>query len=477
MNSTARTILFWVALLLTALLLYQVVQRTTADSESQFNFTQFMEAVERGGVRRVSIAEFEVTGELTSGEFFKTYIPMEYPELLTILRERNVEIEGEPTSQSPWLTALLSWAPFLFIIGFWIFFMRQMQSGGNKALSFGKSKARLLTAHQKKITFKDVAGVDEAKEELHEIIDFLKEPQKFQKLGGRIPKGVLLVGPPGTGKTLLARAIAGEANVPFFSISGSDFVEMFVGVGASRVRDLFEQGKKNAPCIIFIDEIDAVGRHRGAGLGGGHDEREQTLNQLLVEMDGFESNEGVILIAATNRPDVLDPALLRPGRFDRNVMVPRPDVKGRAGILAVHTRKVPLSEDVDISVIARGTPGFTGADLANLINEAALSAARMNQKAVAMEDFEASKDKVLMGGARRSFAHQRGGKEGYRIPRGRTRLGRRHGSRRGPAAQSDDHSSWNGLGRHNAVAGRRPAYISALVPGRSTRHHDGWTAG
>ena len=403
MNSTARTILFWVALLLTAVLLYQVVQRTTAGTESQFNFTQFMEEVERGGVRRVSIAEFEVTGELTSGEFFKTYIPMEYPELLSILRERNVEIEGEPTNQSPWLTALLSWAPFLFIIGFWIFFMRQMQSGGNKALSFGKSKARLLTAHQKKITFKDVAGVDEAKEELHEIIDFLKEPQKFQKLGGRIPKGVLLVGPPGTGKTLLARAIAGEANVPFFSISGSDFVEMFVGVGASRVRDLFEQGKKNAPCIIFIDEIDAVGRHRGAGLGGGHDEREQTLNQLLVEMDGFESNEGVILIAATNRPDVLDPALLRPGRFDRRVVVPRPDVKGREGILAVHTRKVPLSEDVDISVIARGTPGFTGADLANLINEAALSAAGMNQKAVAMEDFEASKDKVLMGVARRSL--------------------------------------------------------------------------
>ena len=403
MNSTARTILFWVALLLTAVLLYQVVQRTTAGTESQFNFTQFMEEVERGGVRRVSIAEFEVTGELTSGEFFKTYIPMEYPELLSILRERNVEIEGEPTNQSPWLTALLSWAPFLFIIGFWIFFMRQMQSGGNKALSFGKSKARLLTAHQKKITFKDVAGVDEAKEELHEIIDFLKEPQKFQKLGGRIPKGILLVGPPGTGKTLLARAIAGEANVPFFSISGSDFVEMFVGVGASRVRDLFEQGKKNAPCIIFIDEIDAVGRHRGAGLGGGHDEREQTLNQLLVEMDGFESNEGVILIAATNRPDVLDPALLRPGRFDRRVVVPRPDVKGREGILAVHTRKVPLSEDVDISVIARGTPGFTGADLANLINEAALSAAGMNQKAVAMEDFEASKDKVLMGVARRSL--------------------------------------------------------------------------
>ena len=403
MNSTAKTILFWVALLLTAVLLYQVVQRTTTGTEADFNFTRFMEEVERGAVREVTIAESEVTGELTSGEAFRTYIPMDYPELLSLLRERNVIIEGEPTNQSPWLTALLSWAPFLFIIGFWIFFMRQMQSGGNKALSFGKSRARLLTAHQKKITFKDVAGVDEAKDELHEIIDFLKEPQKFQKLGGRIPKGVLLVGPPGTGKTLLARAIAGEANVPFFSISGSDFVEMFVGVGASRVRDLFEQGKKNAPCIIFIDEIDAVGRHRGAGLGGGHDEREQTLNQLLVEMDGFESNEGVILVAATNRPDVLDPALLRPGRFDRRVIVPRPDVKGREGILAVHIRKIPLTDDVDISVIARSTPGFTGADLANLINEAALKAARMNHKAVAMEDFEASKDKVLMGVARRSL--------------------------------------------------------------------------
>ena len=403
MNSTTKTILFWVALLLTAVLLYQVVQRTTTRAEAEFNFSRFMEEVERGAVREVTIADSQVTGELTSGEAFRTYIPMEYPELLSLLRERDVVIEGEPSNQSPWLTALLSWAPFLFIIGFWIFFMRQMQSGGNKALSFGKSRARLLTAHQKKITFKDVSGVDEAKEELHEIIDFLKEPQKYQKLGGRIPKGVLLVGPPGTGKTLLARAIAGEANVPFFSISGSDFVEMFVGVGASRVRDLFEQGKKNAPCIVFIDEIDAVGRHRGAGLGGGHDEREQTLNQLLVEMDGFESNEGVILVAATNRPDVLDPALLRPGRFDRRVVVPRPDVRGREGILAVHIRKIPLMDDVDLGVIARSTPGFSGADLANLINEAALNAARMSHKAVGMEDFETSKDKVMMGAARKSM--------------------------------------------------------------------------
>ena len=312
----------------------------------------------------------------------------------------NVQEEG---SSSLWWPALYYLLPFLLIFGFWIFMLRQMQSGGNKALSFGKSRAKLLNNQQKRVTFKDVAGVEEAKEELQEIIEFLKEPQKFQKLGGRIPKGVLMMGPPGTGKTLLARAIAGEANVPFFSISGSDFVEMFVGVGASRVRDLFEQGKKNAPCIIFIDEIDAVGRHRGAGLGGGHDEREQTLNQLLVEMDGFESNDGVILIASTNRPDVLDPALLRPGRFDRRVVVSRPDVRGREGILKVHTRKIPLGEDVDISVIARGTPGFTGADLANLVNEAALNAARYNKKLVAMADFELAKDKVLMGAERKSM--------------------------------------------------------------------------
>ena len=403
LNSTARTILFWVALLVTAVVLYQVVQATTSTAERDYTFTEFIDEVEKGNIARVTIADSTVRGETTGSEAFTTYIPIEDPDLLDLLREKNVAITGEPTNPNPWLTTLIGYAPFLLLIGFWIFFMRQMQSGGNKALSFGKSRARLLTAHQKKVTFKDVAGVDEAKEELHEIIDFLKEPQKFQKLGGRIPKGVLLVGPPGTGKTLLARAIAGEANVPFFSISGSDFVEMFVGVGASRVRDLFEQGKKNAPCIIFIDEIDAVGRHRGAGLGGGHDEREQTLNQLLVEMDGFESNEGVILVAATNRPDVLDPALLRPGRFDRRVVVPRPDVGGRAGILQVHVRKIPLADDVDIEVIARSTPGFSGADLANLVNEAALNAARMNHKVVAMEDFETSKDKVLMGVARKSL--------------------------------------------------------------------------
>ena len=404
MNSTVRTILFWTALLFTAVLLYQVVQYNQTGGEQDFTFTRFMQEVERGNVKDVTLTDLNVTGELSSGgERFKTVVPREYPALIGILRDGGVQIKIQEENQSPWLVALVSWAPFLLLIGFWIFFMRQMQSGGNRALSFGKSKARLLTAHQKKVTFKDVAGVEEAKEELQEIIDFLKEPQKFQKLGGRIPKGVLLVGPPGTGKTLLARAIAGEANVPFFSMSGSDFVEMFVGVGASRARDLFEQAKKNAPCIIFIDEIDAVGRHRGAGLGGGHDEREQTLNQLLVEMDGFESNEGVILIAATNRPDVLDPALLRPGRFDRRVVVPRPDVRGRGGILAVHVRKVPLSDDVDISVIARSTPGFTGADLANLVNEAALNAARVNQKAVTHEDFELAKDKVLMGVARKSM--------------------------------------------------------------------------
>jgi len=403
LNSTAKTILFWILILATAVLLYQVVQHTSSGREQVFPFSRFLEEIDRNNVKEVTIAESDIRGHLASGESFKTVMPMDYPELINMLRDKHVQITGEKPSQSPWLAALVSWAPFLFLIGFWIFFMRQMQSGGNKALSFGKSRARLLTAHQKKVTFKDVAGVEEAKEELQEIIDFLKEPQKFQKLGGRIPKGVLLVGPPGTGKTLLARAIAGEANVPFFSISGSDFVEMFVGVGASRVRDLFEQGKKNAPCIIFIDEIDAVGRHRGAGLGGGHDEREQTLNQLLVEMDGFESNEGVILIAATNRPDVLDPALLRPGRFDRRVVVARPDVKGREGILAVHVRKIPLSEDVDISVIARSTPGFSGADLANLVNEAALNAARMNQKTVTHDDFELAKDKVLMGVARKSL--------------------------------------------------------------------------
>ena len=367
------------------------------------SFSEFMGSVDAGQIERVTITGNEITGVNTANESFRTYAPPQYEGLANRLIERNVVVSAREPATSPWATLLYSWAPILLIIGFFIFFMRQMQSGGNKALSFGKSKAKLSSSTQKKVTFKDVAGVDEAKEELQEIIDFLREPQKFQKLGGRIPKGVLLLGAPGTGKTLMARAVAGEANVPFFQISGSDFVEMFVGVGASRVRDLFEQGKKNAPCIVFIDEIDAVGRHRGAGLGGGHDEREQTLNQLLVEMDGFEANEGVILVAATNRPDVLDPALLRPGRFDRRIVVNRPDVKGREGILDVHTKKIPMSDDVDVAVLARGSAGFSGADLANLVNEAALYAARYNQKAVRMLDFEFAKDKVLMGAERRSM--------------------------------------------------------------------------
>ena len=404
MNSVVKNIIFWVVMVATALLLWVVVRSTTGERVDTPNFSKFMSEVNSGDVRDVTIAGTEAIGHLKKdGSQFKTIIPPNYNDLYRTLQEKGVSTTIKDTSGGSWMTWLGNGLPLLILLGFWIFFMRQMQSGGNKALSFGKSRARLLSTQQKKVTFKDVAGVDEAKEELHEIIDFLREPQKFQKLGGRIPKGVLLVGPPGTGKTLLARAIAGEANVPFFSISGSDFVEMFVGVGASRVRDLFEQGKKNAPCIIFIDEIDAVGRHRGAGLGGGHDEREQTLNALLVEMDGFESNEGVILIAATNRPDVLDPALLRPGRFDRRVVVPRPDVGGREGILKVHTKKIPLSEDVDITVLARGTPGFSGADLANLVNEAALLAARQNRKHVVMEDFEAAKDKVLMGAERKSM--------------------------------------------------------------------------
>src|SRR2546428_392312 len=366
-------------------------------------FSEFMSWTDSGTVARVTITGQEINGFTKANEHFQVYAPGQYDGLVNKLIDRGVQVTAKEPTVSPWATILYSWGPFLLIIAFWVFFMRQMQSGGNKALSFGKSKAKLSSSSQKKVTFKDVAGVDEAKEELQEIIEFLKEPQKFQKLGGRIPKGVLLMGPPGTGKTLLARAVAGEANVPFFSISGSDFVEMFVGVGASRVRDLFEQGKKNAPCIVFIDEIDAVGRHRGAGLGGGHDEREQTLNQLLVEMDGFESNEGVILVAATNRPDVLDPALLRPGRFDRRVVVPLPDVGGREGILKVHTKKIPLSEDVDISVLARGSPGFSGADLANLVNEAALLAARHNRKQVMMGDFESARYKVLMGAERKSL--------------------------------------------------------------------------
>lgn len=403
MSSNVKTAVFWVVIICAVVLVYMAVRTNRGPTPQSLSVSDFVTSVQDGKIKEANITGTEVQGSMTDGRSFHTVIPPNYPEIYKVMQEKGVKYSWKDSTGSGWVGILFNAVPVLILLGLWIFMMRQMQSGGNKALSFGKSRARLHSSQQKKVTFKDVAGVEEAKEELQEIIEFLREPQKFQKLGGRIPKGVLLVGPPGTGKTLLARAIAGEANVPFFSISGSDFVEMFVGVGASRVRDLFEQGKKNAPCIIFIDEIDAVGRHRGAGLGGGHDEREQTLNQLLVEMDGFESNEGVILVAATNRPDVLDPALLRPGRFDRRVVVDRPDVRGRENILKVHCKKTPLSDDIDLSLIARGTPGFAGADLANLVNEAALIAARQNRKVVTQYDFELAKDKVMMGVERRSM--------------------------------------------------------------------------
>ena len=397
-----KNLALWLVIGLIMVLVFNIFNQSQPQ-EKELIFSDFMAKVTKGEVAEVIVRGADIQGKLTSGEIFRTYAPDD-KDMISELRQKGIRIIAKPVDGNPWyINMLLSWLPMLLFIGVWIFFMRQMQGGGMKALSFGKSRARLQTDKQTKVTFADVAGVDEAKEELQEIIEFLKDPPRFQKLGGRIPKGVLLMGPPGTGKTLLARAIAGEANTPFFSISGSDFVEMFVGVGASRVRDLFEQGKKHAPCIIFVDEIDAVGRHRGAGLGGGHDEREQTLNQLLVEMDGFESNVGVILVAATNRPDVLDPALLRPGRFDRQVVVARPDIKGREGILRVHTKQIPLDADVDLMLLARGTPGFSGADLANLVNESALLAARHNKQSVAMTDFENAKDKVMMGVERRSI--------------------------------------------------------------------------
>ncbi|MFZ0744704.1 MAG: ATP-dependent zinc metalloprotease FtsH [Terracidiphilus sp.] len=406
MNSTVKTIMFWVFILICLMLLWGVVQRgTNMGKEQDVSYSDLLDKIDAGQVQDVTIQGTELHGHMKASpkEEFHTTIPQSTDSLIDKLHAAKVSFTLKDQQNNILIPLLINVGPFVLLGAIWFFMLRQMQSGGNKALSFGKSRARLLSMQQKKITFKDVAGVDEAKEELKEIIEYLREPQKFQKLGGRIPKGVLLVGPPGTGKTLLARAVAGEANVPFFSISGSDFVEMFVGVGASRVRDLFEQGKKNAPCIIFIDEIDAVGRHRGAGLGGGHDEREQTLNQLLVEMDGFESNDGVILVAATNRPDVLDPALLRPGRFDRRVVVGLPDVRGREEILRVHVKKVPVSDDTNLNVLARGTPGFSGADLANMVNEAALNAARVNRKQVVMYDFELAKDKVLMGAERKSM--------------------------------------------------------------------------
>ncbi|MFC7474172.1 ATP-dependent zinc metalloprotease FtsH [Dankookia sp. GCM10030260] len=406
MNNFGRNLALWVIVALLLVALFNLFQPSGSAQRGaqQVAYSDFLNEVGAGHVRDVVIQGRTVSGQLSDGRTFQTYTP-EDPALVSKLTEKGVRVVARPEESdvNPLFHYLLSWFPMLLLIGVWVFFMRQMQSGGGRAMGFGKSKAKLLTEKQGRVTFEDVAGIEEAKSELEEIVEFLRDPQKFQRLGGKIPKGCLLVGPPGTGKTLLARSIAGEANVPFFTISGSDFVEMFVGVGASRVRDMFEQGKKNAPCIIFIDEIDAVGRHRGAGLGGGNDEREQTLNQMLVEMDGFESNEGVIIIAATNRPDVLDPALLRPGRFDRQVVVPNPDVMGREKILRVHMRKVPLASDVDPKVIARGTPGFSGADLANLVNEAALLAARTGRRTVGMHEFEAAKDKVMMGAERRSL--------------------------------------------------------------------------
>ena len=403
MNSRVKNLLFWVVVGLFMILLFNLFSVPTHAPEEEVIFSDFMAKLDKGDFEKVIIKGNHISGVLKDKTRIRTY-SSDYPDMVKMLREKEVQIEVKPPDESPWyITFLMTWGPFILFLGLWFFLMRQMQIGGNKALSFGKSRARMLTEERKKIMFSDVAGIDEAKEEVLEIIEFLKDPKKFQKLGGRIPKGVLVVGPPGTGKTLLAKAIAGEAGVPFFSISGSDFVEMFVGVGASRVRDLFEQGKKHAPCIIFIDEIDAVGRLRGAGLGGGHDEREQTLNQLLVEMDGFDTTEGVILVAATNRPDVLDPALLRPGRFDRQVVVNRPDLRGRSDILKVHTKKVPVAANVELEKIARGTPGFSGADLENLVNEAALWAARQNKKEVETVDFEMAKDKVLMGAERKSM--------------------------------------------------------------------------
>ncbi|MEJ2587140.1 MAG: ATP-dependent zinc metalloprotease FtsH [Deltaproteobacteria bacterium] len=400
MNPFYKNLALWLVISLMMVMLFQIFKQPDRGSVG-VSYSDFLNMVESGSVNQVTIKGENISGMSSRGPF-KTYAPKD-PELIKLLRDKGVQISAKPAEDSSGFQVFLSWVPMLLLIGVWIFFMRQMQAGGGKALSFGKSRARLMSESQEKVTFEDVAGIDEAKDELSEVVEFLRDPKKFTRLGGRIPKGVLLVGSPGTGKTLLARAIAGEAGVPFFSISGSDFVEMFVGVGASRVRDLFNQGKKNAPCIIFIDEIDAVGRHRGAGLGGGHDEREQTLNQLLVEMDGFESNEGVILISATNRPDVLDPALLRPGRFDRQVVVPVPDLKGREGILKVHLRKKLVAENLDTSLLARGTPGFTGADIENMVNEAALMAARRGKDRVEMEDFEDAKDKVLMGTERKSM--------------------------------------------------------------------------
>ncbi len=457
MSNLGRNIALWVVVALVLVVLFNVLQPSSQQgNSSQIAYSSFLAEVNNGQVAKVTITGQDIAGATKDGNSFETYAP-EDPDLVSKLVSSGVNVTAKPEdSGNPYVRMLISWLPILVMIGAWIFFMRQMQGGGGRAMGFGKSRARLLTEKQGRVTFEDVAGIDEAKGELQEIVEFLRDPQKFQRLGGKIPKGCLLVGPPGTGKTLLARAIAGEANVPFFTISGSDFVEMFVGVGASRVRDMFEQGKKNAPCIIFIDEIDAVGRHRGAGLGGGNDEREQTLNQMLVEMDGFESNEGVILIAATNRPDVLDPALLRPGRFDRQVVVPNPDVVGREKILRVHMRKVPLASDVDAKIIARGTPGFSGADLANLVNEAALLAARIGKRVVAMAEFEHAKDKVMMGAERRSLVMSDDEKRMTAYHEGGPCDLLDHSARVRPGAQSHHHSAWPGAGHGHEFAGGRP---------------------
>ncbi len=443
MNSNFRNFAIWVFILLLLFALFNLFQNPGVHVRgNEISFSQLLTDVEGGNVQDVTIAGNEITGHYSDGRTFQTYAP-EDPGLVDRLNRKGVKITAKPSEEEvpSLLGVLVSWFPMLLLVAVWIFFMRQMQSGGGRAMGFGKSKAKLLTERHGRVTFDDVAGVEEAKEDLEEIVEFLRDPQKFQKLGGRIPRGALLVGPPGTGKTLLARAIAGEANVPFFTISGSDFVEMFVGVGASRVRDMFEQAKKNAPCIIFIDEIDAVGRHRGAGLGGGNDEREQTLNQLLVEMDGFEANEGIILIAATNRPDVLDPALLRPGRFDRQVVVPRPDIIGREKILKVHVRKVPLAPDVDLRVIARGTPGFSGADLANLVNEAALLAARRSKRVVDTARIRRRQGQSDDGRRAPLHGDDRGGKDADRLSRGRSRAGRNAYDGVRPGAQGHDHSA------------------------------------
>ena len=474
MNSNFRNFAIWVFIGLLLVALFNLFQSPGVHVRgNEISFSQLLSEVEGGNVQDVTIAGNTITGHFTDGRNFQTYAPND-PNLVDKLNQKGVKITAKPSEDDvpSLLGVLVSWFPMLLLIAVWIFFMRQMQSGGGRAMGFGKSKAKLLTERHGRVTFDDVAGVDEAKEDLQEIVEFLRDPQKFQKLGGRIPRGALLVGPPGTGKTLLARAIAGEANVPFFTISGSDFVEMFVGVGASRVRDMFDQAKKNAPCIIFIDEIDAVGRHRGAGLGGGNDEREQTLNQLLVEMDGFEANEGIILIAATNRPDVLDPALLRPGRFDRQVVVPRPDIIGREKILKVHVRKVPLAPDVDLRVIARGTPGFSGADLANLVNEAALLAARRSKRLVTQHEFEDAKDKVMMGAERRSMVMNEEEKTLTAYHEGGHALVALHHAGVRSGAQGNHHPARSRAGHGHAAARARHAVLyPRQAEGRHHRRH------